>query len=168
METSPSADPIELGFQLPTTTLNQLFKRHIAYSMIGVPMLYFLVPDIDFLVIALTILMVMGAIGVAYLLHKRHNWVYLSTQGIRGVNHTGRKTLIPWHEDITIQSSFQNHLHGIEIRSKQNNGLVQSKSLCLFIPNAILSLDDFRATLRKTAASKHPLLVHIEQMLPTP
>jgi hypothetical protein len=168
METTPSAPPAELGFQLPTTTLNQLFKKYIAYSMTGVPILYILVPDIHFLIIVFTILIVMSAIGAAYLLNKRHHWVYLSTEGIRGIGQTGRKIMIPWNEEITIQSSFSSHLHGIEIRSKQNNNLLQSKLLCFFIPNAILARDDFRATLRQSAPSKHPLLAHIEQMPPTP
>ena len=144
-------------FKLPPSVIDRQFKRMAWFLAIGVVVSHFIIARGGLMSVLGTATLVIAVFVAAYFIAKRHVWVSLSSAGLAGTGYTGRTVSIAWAEPTTVARSFNSGMKGVEVRAIQNDGLLRSKVLSLFVPEPILASAEFRAELGRLAPAGHPL-----------
>jgi hypothetical protein len=101
-------------------------------------------------VIAFLVLLHVGG----YILLRKHKYVFVSPEGIRGEGTTGRNVFFAWSEPVEITEHPQFGISGYAIATVGTKLLLSS----IFVPKAIFLSPQFRTIVAKWAPSNHALL----------
>lgn len=144
-------------FRLPPEVVKSQFRKVTAYVALGVLASHLFISRGGLVSLASTALLLGGIVSACYIIAKRHVWVSLSSMGVSGIGYTGRRVSVRWSDATTVVPGITSGIKGVEVRASQNDGILNSKVLSLFVPEPILLSQSFKSSLHQLAPPGHPL-----------
>lgn len=107
--------------------------------------------DLSLLVSMSTLVLILVCTVLVTQMSSGHQWLYLSTSGMRGHDESGDEARIRWSEEVSIQRSESSTAmwEMTAIESKNGGGIV--------LPSALLKEAHFKEAVKRFAPDGHPL-----------
>lgn len=147
-----------ISFTIPEPELKPVFRTYSLVGAAGAALSFFLRPGLQGVVAALgTAVLCAAILYFGYRSTLRYVWVTLSQEGVSGRGDTDRNLVFGWHESVLLVEQAKFGFKGVAVRRSEDKGMIKAKVASLFIPEAVLRLESFRAALARQAPASHPL-----------
>jgi hypothetical protein len=138
----------ELGFAHPEAILKARNKLYVGGAVVfAVAIVFMDLPPSPILIIGVVALLAAPIVIDAFLVRRK--FVFLSSDGIRGIDASGRKTSVRWSDPVEIESGPYFKWPGVRLIREDGSHIV--------LPLAMTSSPEFREALERCAPRDHAL-----------
>ncbi len=138
----------ELGFANPKVILKDRYKLYVAGGVLGAVVIPLMnLPPAPMLIVSVVALFAAPMFVDAIVIRRK--FVFLSSEGLRGIDSSGRKTSVRWSDPVKIDRAPYFKWPGLKMEKEDGSHIV--------LPLAMTSSPEFQEALKKYAPSGHAL-----------
>ena len=149
---------MQRDFRMPREVVDKRFQRFGVVLILGYIVSALLLRNVtagpSISTILLLAILLLGGRHLAI----THVWVSLGPEGLSGRGYTGRKVVLRWQDEAISKRTRVSGSTGVEIRATNSAGPISSQVETIFVPDAILRLQEFKSVAQAYAPANHPLL----------
>ena len=140
----------ELGFALPKKNMDSIHRIYAYGTVVGLVLYIWGDPTAPPMVLIGCALLIFATLGVGYLVVVTRKIVFVSSDGIRGLDSSGRKTSVLWSDRVKVESAPYSYWPGLRVSKEDGAHVV--------FPISLTTNSEFQEKLRTCAPRGHALL----------